>query len=156
MTMTAGKLDHVDLDLETEDTNARRAMGVAIARLVAVRNGVALLAWRDRPDAPLAEARLASAITDDDTGAEVAVMFEDGDAARPLVIGIVQAPPFEDADAAGGEEPLIVESQREIVLRCGDASITLRPDGRVVIRGAYVETRARGVNRIKGGSVQIN
>lgn len=32
----------------------------------------------------------------------------------------------------------------------------LRRNGRVVIRGAYVETRSRGVNRIKGGSVQIN
>ena len=34
--------------------------------------------------------------------------------------------------------------------------MTLRANGKVVIRGAYVETRARGTNRIKGGSVQIN
>ena len=36
------------------------------------------------------------------------------------------------------------------------ASITLRRNGRLVVRGAYVETRAEGVNRIKGGSVKIN
>ena len=49
-----------------------------------------------------------------------------------------------------------IEGQEEVVLRCGQASITLRRNGRVVIRGAYVETRAKGTNRIKGGSVLIN
>jgi len=49
-----------------------------------------------------------------------------------------------------------LEAQDEIVLQCGEASITLRRNGRVVIRGAYVETRSKGTNRIKGGSVQIN
>ncbi|WP_244923864.1 DUF6484 domain-containing protein [Enhygromyxa salina] len=49
-----------------------------------------------------------------------------------------------------------IEAADEIVLRCGQASIVLRRNGRVVIRGTYVETRSRGVNRIKGGSVQIN
>jgi hypothetical protein len=44
----------------------------------------------------------------------------------------------------------------EVVLSCGEASITLRRSGRVVVRGTYVETRSKGVNRIKGGSVQIN
>jgi len=49
-----------------------------------------------------------------------------------------------------------VEAADELVLRCGQASIVLRRNGRVVIRGTYVETRAKGVNRIKGGSVLIN
>lgn len=51
---------------------------------------------------------------------------------------------------------VVLEVQDEIVLRCGKASITLRRNGRIVIRGTYVENRAEGVNRIKGGSVQIN
>ena len=51
---------------------------------------------------------------------------------------------------------VVLEAQDEIVLRCGKASITLRRNGRIVIRGTYVETRAEGTNRIKGGSVQIN
>jgi hypothetical protein len=49
-----------------------------------------------------------------------------------------------------------IEGLKEIVLRCGKASITLRSDGRVIIRGTYVETRASGTNRIKGGAVHIN
>jgi hypothetical protein len=49
-----------------------------------------------------------------------------------------------------------IEGQDEVVLRCGKASITLRRNGRVVIRGTYVESRSSGTNRIKGGSVLIN
>ena len=51
---------------------------------------------------------------------------------------------------------VVLEGRDEVVLKCGDASITLRRDGKVILRGAYVETNARGVNRIKGGSVKIN
>jgi hypothetical protein len=32
----------------------------------------------------------------------------------------------------------------------------LRKDGKVVVRGMYVETHSLGVNRIKGTSVKIN
>jgi hypothetical protein len=49
-----------------------------------------------------------------------------------------------------------IEAVEEIVLRCGKASITLRSNGRLVIRGAYLEIYASGTNRIKGGSVLIN
>ena len=68
----------------------------------------------------------------------------------------------DDRGVAGHLEALVdgrrvvVEAEDEIVLRCGEASITLRRNGRVVVRGTYVETRSKGVNRIKGGSVQIN
>jgi len=44
----------------------------------------------------------------------------------------------------------------QLVLRCGRASITLTAAGKVLIEGAYVSSRSTGVNRIKGGSVQIN
>jgi hypothetical protein len=49
-----------------------------------------------------------------------------------------------------------IEGADEVALRCGQASITLRRNGRVVLRGAYVESRSRGTNRIKGGTVLIN
>jgi uncharacterized protein (DUF2345 family) len=49
-----------------------------------------------------------------------------------------------------------IVAQDEIVLECGSASITLRRNGRIVIRGTYVETSSEGTNRIKGGQVRIN
>jgi uncharacterized protein (DUF2345 family) len=51
---------------------------------------------------------------------------------------------------------VVLEGKDEVVLRCGEASITLRRDGKVLVRGAYIETQAKGVNRIKGGAVKIN
>jgi uncharacterized protein (DUF2345 family) len=53
-------------------------------------------------------------------------------------------------------EQVQIKGTEEIVLRCGKASITLRSNGRLIIRGAYVETHASGTNRIKGGAVLIN
>ena len=53
-------------------------------------------------------------------------------------------------------ERLIFRANEEIVLRCGKASITLTKAGKIILRGAYVLSRSSGVNRIKGGSVQIN
>jgi hypothetical protein len=41
-------------------------------------------------------------------------------------------------------------------LQCGKASITLTRAGKVLINGAYVSSRSSGVNRLKGGSIQLN
>lgn len=51
---------------------------------------------------------------------------------------------------------VLIEGQDEIVFRCGKASVTLRRNGKVVIRGTYVETFSEGTNRVKGGQVRIN
>lgn len=48
------------------------------------------------------------------------------------------------------------EARESIVLRCGEASIELRRDGAIVIRGGYIETEAEGIQRIKGAQVRIN
>jgi hypothetical protein len=50
----------------------------------------------------------------------------------------------------------MVSAKEQLVLRCGKASITLTKEGKVLIQGAYVSSRSSGVNRIKGGSVQLN
>lgn len=51
---------------------------------------------------------------------------------------------------------VVIEAQDEVVIKCGRATITLRRNGKIIIKGDYVETRATGTNRIKGGSVQVN
>jgi hypothetical protein len=51
---------------------------------------------------------------------------------------------------------VVLEGQEEVVLKCGEASITLTRTGKVVIRGKYLLSRSSGVNRILGGSVQVN
>lgn len=51
---------------------------------------------------------------------------------------------------------VVLEGQEEVVLRCGEASITLTRNGKIAIRGKYLLSRSSGVNRILGGSVQVN
>jgi hypothetical protein len=58
------------------------------------------------------------------------------------------------ADAEGRRA--IVTAKDEIVIECGKASITLRRNGRIVVKGTYVETRAEGTNRIKGAKLHLN
>jgi hypothetical protein len=103
------------------------------------------------------------------------LVFDGGDPQRPIVVGLIQSEdedsPFQALLATAREssaapapplearldgERVVLEGKREVVLRCGEASLTLRRDGKVVIRGAYVETHSQGVNRIKGGTVKIN
>lgn len=100
-----------------------------------------------------------------DVGREVALLFEGADPRRPIIIGLLDGPPvasktapeaaFVPAAQVDGER-IVFTAEKEIVLRCGQASITLTRAGKVLIRGAYVLSRSSGVNRIKGGSVQIN
>lgn len=93
----------------------------------------------------------------------VLLVFENGQLDRPIVVGLLDPlPPLapeprqDPLDLRIDARRLEIEGHDEVVLRCGQASITLRRNGRVLLRGTYVETRAEGVNRIKGGSVQIN
>ena len=92
----------------------------------------------------------------------VLLLHERGMPQLPVIVGLLQ--PTTALDAELGDSPAVayvdgqrmeVEGRDEVVLRCGAASITPRRNGRVVIRGTTVETRASGTNRIKGGSVQI-
>lgn len=96
-------------------------------------------------------------------GRSVVLMFEGGDPRRPIVMGVLrggeswplsEAPGNVEVDADG--ERMVVCAKERLVLRCGKASITLTRAGKVLIEGAYVLSRSSGVNRVKGGSVQLN
>jgi Domain of unknown function (DUF6484) len=93
-------------------------------------------------------------------GCEVALIFEHSDLNRPIILGCIQPQALVERERPvevklDGEQ-LTLSADREIVLRCGKSSITLTRAGKILIRGAYLLSRSSGVNRIKGGSVQIN
>jgi uncharacterized protein (DUF2345 family) len=54
------------------------------------------------------------------------------------------------------DDRVVLSAEREIVMRCGDASITLTRAGKVLIKGAYILSRSSGYNKIKGAVVDIN
>ncbi len=53
-------------------------------------------------------------------------------------------------------ETLRITAERDLELRCGQASITLRRDGRIVLNGTNVLSASRGPNRIKGATIALN
>ena len=53
-------------------------------------------------------------------------------------------------------EELLLEAKHSLTLRVGDGSITIREDGKILIKGKDLVSHATRLNRIKGGAVQIN
>jgi hypothetical protein len=102
-------------------------------------------------------------------GRRAVLLFEQADPGKPILVSLLAPDPIDattgdctatenDGPSQGsqGTERLVISAEREVVLRCGAASITLTQAGKVIIRGTYVLSRSSGVNKIKGGSVQIN
>jgi hypothetical protein len=105
-----------------------------------------------------------------DVGREVVLVFLEGCPTKPLVIGFLHQPQPKEVhllkqilsrekqplDIQVDGETLTFSANREIVIRCGESSITMTRAGKILIRGRYILSRSSGVNKIKGGSVQIN
>jgi hypothetical protein len=104
-----------------------------------------------------------------DVGRRICLLFEQGNRLKPIIIGFLQDQAMATPLAATGldkqgtplearvdGDQVVIEGKREIVLKCGEASITLTRAGKILLRGKYLLSRSSGVNRIKGGSVQIN
>jgi hypothetical protein len=139
----------------TEATEAGPAE-VVVGTLVAVgEDGAPVVDFPGNPAGAAVRAMATARYADAVPGSAVALMFVEGDRARPLAIGVIA----EQADvvpAATPEERLTFTAAREIVLQCGRASIVLTRAGKVLVRGAYVSLRSSGMQRITGASVQIN
>jgi len=99
----------------------------------------------------------------------VVLLFENGDPTKPIVIGVIQAP-LDQITEPGTQlvvddhvkdvkldgRHVLLEAGNMIELRCGKGSITLRRDGKIIIRGTSLVSRSTGKNKIKGASVAIN
>ena len=138
--------------------------GAVVGRLVGFSaDGQPLVEVSGGPSTTSLAARSTVDVRPSDVGRNVVLLFEAGDATKPLLVGVLKDAAADvklqeegGVEACVDDERVVITGQREIVLRCGEASITLTRAGKVLIRGAYVLTRSSGVNRIKGGSVQIN
>lgn len=99
-----------------------------------------------------------------DIGRQLVLGFENGQAASPIVLGLMHqqerpTPSITSPHPLHIEqdgERTIIEAAQELELRCGEAVILLQADGRIQLRGEYITSHASAGQRILGGSVQIN
>jgi hypothetical protein len=152
------------------------APGSTAAELLVDFPGSASGPVRARAIALVDEAAVARAIA---TRQPAALVFENGDPRLPILLGLLQEPasPLQALlrrknDAAPAPEAparaqapvearvdgkrVVITGEKEVTLQCGEASLTLRRDGKILLKGNYVETYARGTNRVKGAQVKIN
>jgi hypothetical protein len=155
----------VEAEAEADAQAPATEAGVVIGLLMGFDEaGAPLVVYPGNPSEEAVPARATARLAPADVGCSVALLFEDGDLACPLVIGRilhperdpVPAPPRAPVHVQIDGERVELTAEREIVLRCGKASITLTRAGKILLRGAYIFSRSTGVNKIKGGSVQLN
>jgi len=137
------------------------AATAVVGRIAAIRPAIGpLVDFPANTSGALVPARCVVALSEKEVGSEVALVFEDGDPGKPIIIGVMQSlgpqNTGQPAEVKLDEETLILSARKEVVIRCGKASITLTSAGKLLIQGEYVVSRSSGVNKIRGGSVQIN
>ncbi len=89
-------------------------------------------------------------------GEAVLVVVPEGNGGRGVVLGRVLRPPAPGAAAEGPPEEILLEARKGLTLKVGEGSITLREDGKILLRGRDLVSHARRLNRIRGGTVSIN
>ena len=103
-----------------------------------------------------------------DVGREVVLAFTPERKDRPVILGMVAEHSRPKTQARIDLERSDVRDLRidgqfihfkaadEILLECGQGSIRLRRDGKIIIKGLQIISRSKGVNKIKGAAVSIN
>ena len=75
---------------------------------------------------------------------------------RPVVLGRIGPSRGLTPEAGAVPDTLTIEAKQSLTIRVGEGSITIREDGKILIRGKDLVSHAHRTNRIKGGAVAIN
>jgi len=158
-------LDEPSMPATAREQRVEPWPAVVIGELIAITDEgrTALLLYPGQPGTAAVRARSSVDLHAAHIGQSVVLMFDGGNASRPIVIGVLRPTAPWPLDEIPGQvhveadgERMIVSARRQLVMRCGKASITLTDAGKVLIDGTYVSSRSSGVNRVQGGSVQLN
>lgn len=142
-------------------TESLPSRGVTIGRLVGIENKYPLVHYPSCPSANGLVAQTIVPVKPDNVGKQVLLTFVNDNPECPVIIGFLVEPDDKNSDSCHinfeiDGERLLLTAEREIVLRCGEGSITLTRAGKIIIKGTYVLSRSSGYNKIKGSAVDIN
>jgi len=74
---------------------------------------------------------------------------------RGYVLGVIQ-PYLPQAEKKEDPVELSLEAKDSIELTCGESVLSMSKNGKIVLRGTDITTRASGQNKIKGATISIN
>lgn len=90
------------------------------------------------------------------TGDAVLALLPGSVQGRGVIVGRIGKGRTGSVRKAEAPDEVILEAKKGLTLKCGEGSITIREDGKILIKGKDLVSHATRTNRIKGGSVQIN
>jgi len=73
-----------------------------------------------------------------------------------VLVHLVSTPAVIIGRVGGMPDEVIIEAGKTLTIRCGSGSIRIRADGRVLIEGLDIVSRARRAQRVTGAQVVIN
>lgn len=148
--------------------------GFCVGQIVHItKDGRALVDYAGNQGGPVGARSVIDGASDHDNHSQenipVLLVFENGDPTLPIIVGIIretlyQATSLKEAassvkrqrEAILDGRKVSLDAKEEIVLRCGKSSVTLRKDGKIIVKGTQIVSRASGTNKIKGASIRIN
>lgn len=158
--------------------NLRRTevIGFSVGEIVKItEEGYAVVDYPGNPMGPVEARSVISSSPQQNSEREqlfpVLLAFENGDPVLPVIVGIIRDslyPPISShevtlsidddkpQDAVVDGRKVVLGAKEEIVLHCGKSSVTLKKDGKIVVKGNQIISRASGTNKIKGAAVRIN
>jgi hypothetical protein len=156
-----------------EILDSRAPGGLCVGWIVSIgADGCPLVDFPGNPSAPVDARHVLTGLPAGFTveaAPSVLLAFESGDPGRPIIMGFLHdslAQPVpertetilreRDWSVRLDKRRVVFDAEEEVVLRCGKSSVTLRKDGRIVLKGVEIVSRALETNKIKGANVMIN
>ncbi|TGQ38410.1 DUF6484 domain-containing protein [Mesorhizobium sp. M00.F.Ca.ET.216.01.1.1] len=136
----------------------QRVDGVVIGVFLGFDDAGPLVVFPGNPRDTALSAHTLADLTPEMIGSEVALLFQEGDVTKPLIVGRIVKPPRKSKapQETKKSDTVTIFGDDRIELRCGKAVIIMEKDGRITIRGTYLTSHASATNRIRGGSVNLN
>ena len=138
-----------------------------VGRIVRItEDGRAVVDYPGNPMGPIEARSVAQAPPEGngigDVEVPVLLVFENGDKTLPIIVGIIRNTLHQSdlskritlsinkpKDVLLDGKKMVFEAKEEIELRCGKSTVTLRKDGKIIIKGAEIISRASGINQLK-------
>ncbi len=158
-------LSNITIDQHQSPGKGKRINGIVVGRIVVAEEATApMVDFPGNVSGTAIKALATIAVGPDDKNRDVALAFVNGEWNKPVIIGFMHVPQVQPhADDASKTvkvqsdgETVTISAEKEIVLKCGESSITLTKAGKVLLNGTYISSRSKGVNRMRGGSVLLN